>query len=116
LGHALRQGHLCTAHPAVYLCEAAPGARAGEGAAALAAACAWLARAGAWAAASQDRLAALVLDGCLPSQWSAFARVAADKLQGIEHVRGALPLPSLVEPSKAGTHWSAAWTHCEQCV
>ncbi len=98
------------------MCEAAPGACAGEGAAALAAACAWLARASAWAAASQDRLAALVLDGCLPSQWSLFARVAADKLQGIEHVRGALPLPALVDLSQAGVHWSAVWTHKWQCV
>lgn len=63
---------------------------AGEDAAALAAARAWVARASAWVAASQDRLGVLVVNGCLPSQWGAYARAAADKLQGIEHVRSAL--------------------------
>ncbi|KAK9843841.1 hypothetical protein WJX81_008543 [Elliptochloris bilobata] len=57
----------------------------GEDTVALAAAQAWLARAGAWVAASQDRLGALVLNGCLPSQWGVFAHAAADKLQGIEN-------------------------------
>lgn len=45
-------------------------------------------RAGAWVAASQDRLGTLVINGCAPGQWGAFARAAADKLQGIENVRG----------------------------